>query len=88
MLNQNTITTCLLLLQQQTSLQSELNKYCELIFYLDPILELLNLTLDQDKASLTSNLSHVIEALIQAQAVNKVVVKELQDHIDRTARKQ
>lgn len=88
MLHQNSITTCLLLLQQQTSLQHELNRYCELIFYLDPILDLLNLPVVENNVSLTSNLSRVIEALIQAQAVNKIIVKELQNHIDSTARKQ
>lgn len=86
--NQNSITTCLLLLQQQTSLQHELNKYCELIFCLDPILDLLNFPVVENNGSLTSKLRRVIEALIQAQAVNKIIVKELQNHIDCTARKQ
>lgn len=90
MLHQNSITTCLLLLQQQKSLQNDINKYCELIFCLDPIIDALNLALDDEKEgniSLVTNLSYIIEPLMQAQLINRIIVKELQGYIDRTASK-
>lgn len=87
MLNQNNITACLLLLQQQQSLQSELNKYCELIFCIDPILESLNLTIAEGNDSLTVTLGNVVTALVQAQASNRIIVNRLQCYIDQITRK-
>jgi len=76
MLDQNNISTCLLLLQQQISLQNELNKYCNLIASFEILLEPLKLS--SNNLPINPNLDYVVAALTDAKSTNKTIIHNLQ----------
>ncbi len=77
MLNQNNISICLLLLQQQISLQNDLNKYCSLMATFDSLLEPLQLGLSNGNL-INPNLDYVVAALTDAKSSNKTIINNLQ----------
>lgn len=78
MLNQDNISNCLLLLQQQISLQNEINKYCSLMTMFDNTLEILKIT---NTTSVNTNLDYVVAALTDAKSSNISIINELQEQL-------
>ena len=78
MLNQDNISNCLLLLQQQISLQNEINKYCSLMTMFDNTLDLLKIT---NTTSVNTNLDYVVAALTDAKSSNISIINELQEQL-------
>ena len=78
MLNQDNISNCLLLLQQQISLQNEINKYCSLMTMFDNTLEILKIT---NTTSVNTNLDYVVAALTDAKSSNIGIINELQEQL-------
>ena len=78
MLNQDNISNCLLLLQQQISLQNEINKYCSLMTMFDNTLDLLKIT---NTTSVNTNLDYVVAALTDAKSSNIGIINELQEQL-------
>jgi hypothetical protein len=83
MLDQNNISSCLLLLQQQVSLQNDLNKYCSLIAVFDLVLGPLNLS--NNGNSINPDLDYVVAALTDAKSTNKSIINNLQLLVELSA---
>ena len=79
MLDQNNTYFCLLLLQQQITLQNELNKFCSLITTFDNFSEPLNLT--KNLLSINFNLNYIVAALTDAKTTNENFIGELKEYI-------
>jgi hypothetical protein len=82
MLDQNNISICLLLLQQQINLQNELNKYCSLIATFDILLEPLELF---NQKLINPNLDYVVAALQDATSTNKAIISNLKILVELSA---
>ncbi len=76
MLDKNNIPICLLLLQQQISLQNDLDKYCNLIATFDLVLEPLELG-ESNGNLINPNLDYVVAALTDAKSTNKTIINNL-----------
>jgi hypothetical protein len=79
MRNQNNTYFCLLLLQQQITLQNELNKFCSLITIFDSILEPLDF--GNKVLAVNPNLDYVSAALADAKTTNKSLIGELREYL-------
>lgn len=79
MLNQNNTYFCLLLLQQQTILQNELNKFSSLITIFDSCLEPLDF--GNNFMVVNPNLNYIAAALADAKNTNKKLIDELKEYL-------
>lgn len=79
MLNQNNTYFCLLLLQQQTNLQNELNKFISLITIFDSCLE--PLEFGNNFIVVNPNLNYIASALADAKNTNKKLIDELKEYL-------
>lgn len=70
---------CLLLLQQQISLQNELNKFCSLITMFDSFLEPLGF--GNSVLAINPDLDYISAALADAKTTNKSLIGQLQEYL-------
>jgi hypothetical protein len=81
MLNKNNINFCLSLLQQQITLQNELNKFCNLITISNTILKPSKVIKDFLSTNVNLNLEFITAALQDAKVNNECIISELENYI-------